>query len=76
MNLLVDPLVCLARRESPEDSAPACGEWLSAHCPDCDLCPGLHADDCTFVMRPPRASRVAGCHEIPSPPDCPERTQT
>jgi hypothetical protein len=42
----VDPVVCLARRESPEDGAPACGAWLSDHCPDCGLCPGAHADNC------------------------------
>jgi hypothetical protein len=44
---LVDPLVCLSRRESPEDGAPLCGAWLSEHCLGCGCCPGVHADDCT-----------------------------
>jgi hypothetical protein len=48
---LVDPLVCLSHRESPEDGAPLCGAWLSEHCPCCSLCPGLHSDDCTFPFR-------------------------
>lgn len=42
---LIDPVVCLARRESPDDGAPLCGAWLSEHCPECGCCPGLHADD-------------------------------
>lgn len=50
-NVLVDPVVCLARRESPEDGAPLCGAWLSEHCSDCGLCPGLHADDCDCPER-------------------------
>lgn len=44
--LLVDPLVCVDTRVSPEDGAPLCGAWLSEHCPECGLCPGLHTDDC------------------------------
>lgn len=49
--LLVDPLVCLESRVSPEDGAPLCGAWLSEHCPRCGLCPGLHADDCDCPER-------------------------
>jgi hypothetical protein len=43
-----DPVECLRLRQvtAPDDYAPACGEWLSDHCPDCLLCPGHHADGC------------------------------
>lgn len=47
--LETDPLECLRLRQvtDPDDYAPPCGEWLSDHCPDCQLCPGYHADNCT-----------------------------
>ena len=81
--LLVDPLVCLASRVSPEDGAPLCGAWLSEHCPLCGLCPGLHADDCTAPraseIRCPRCGAVFPWHTGdcagPRFSDCPERTQ-
>lgn len=87
MNTLsVDPLVCLSRRESPEDGAPACGAWLSEHCPDCGLCPGVHADDCTSAPQDsdtvcPRCGVRYPWHStdcaLPRSVDCdnPERTE-
>jgi hypothetical protein len=66
----VDPLACLASRElhAPQDWAPTCGAWASDHCPDCLLCPGVHADGCRMGsdIRCPRCGEKPPYHR----PDC------
>jgi hypothetical protein len=70
-----DPLVCLATRgDRLTPYAPSCGEPLSDHCDSCDLCPGVHAEDCPENIQEHRmtlSTTVRPLSQIPAVADTP-----